>query len=126
MVEVISLTLDGTNEHFSTVNLLGANFKPNQLQTYFPHLITSKNIYVIFDACYMLKLIRNTFGDWEILEDYEGNKIEWKYIRQLAYLQESEGLRAGNKINLKHICYYKMKMKVNLAAQTLSQSVADS
>lgn len=125
-VEVISLTLDSTSEHFATVKLLGANFDPYNLKPYFLHPINLKNIYVIFDACHMLKLIRNTFGDEKLFIDYEGNKIEWRYIKQLAHLQENEGLRAGNKLNLRHIQYYKMKMKVNLAAQTLSQSAADS
>lgn len=125
-VEVVSLTLDGTSEHFATVKLLESNFHVSDLKPYFSHPITLKRVYIVFDACHMLKLICNTFGDKKVLIDCDGNKIEWKYITQLAYLQEKEDLRAGNKINLKHTQYYKMKMKVNLAAQTLSQSVADS
>lgn len=124
--EVVSLTLDGPNEHFATVQKLGAVFSENKIQPYFSHPITSKPIYVIFDACHMLKLIRNAFGEGKILLDNKGNKIEWRYIVQLAKLQEAESLRAGNKLRLRHIDYYKMKMKVNLAAQTLSQSVADA
>ncbi|KMQ87397.1 thap domain-containing protein [Lasius niger] len=97
-VEVISLTLDGTSEHFATVKLLGANFDPYNLKPYFLHPINLKNIYVIFDACHMLKLIRNTFGDEKLFIDYKGNKIEWRYIKQLAHLQENEGLRAENEL----------------------------
>lgn len=74
----------------------------------------------------MLKLIRNVLGDWKVLFDSDGNKIEWKYIVSLAFLQETEGLRGGNKLRLNHVRYFKMKMKVNLAAQTLSQSVVDT
>lgn len=74
----------------------------------------------------MLKLIRNVLGDWKMLFDSDDNKIEWKYIVFLAFLQKTEGLRGGNKLQLNHIRYFKMKMKVYLAAQTLSQSVADT
>jgi len=126
-VKVVSLTLDGTSEHLSMVQKLGAKFDTNNvIQPYFLHPITQQYIYVIFDACHMLKLIRNIFGKAKILFDSDGNKIQWKYITSLAYLQKNEGLRGGNKLRLNHIQYYKMKMKVNLAAQTLSQSVADT
>ena len=38
----------------------------------------------------------------------------------------SLGLIAGNKLTERHINWTKQKMKVNLAAQTLRSSVADS
>lgn len=44
----------------------------------------------------------------------------------LVNLQEEEGLRAGNKLRRAHIDFHKMKMKVALAAQTLSSSTANS
>ena len=127
-VEVVSLTLDGTSEHLSMVQKLGAKFDIacNVIQPYFLHPVTQNYVYVIYDGCHMLKLIRNVLGDWKRLLDSDNNKIEWKYITSLAYLQETEGLRGGNKLRLNHIRYFKMKMKVNLAVQTLSQSVADT
>jgi len=100
-----NLTLDGPNEHFATVRKLGAVSSENKVQSYFFHPITSKPIYGIFDPCRMLKLIRNAFGEWKILLDNKGNKIEWRYIVQLAKLQEAESLRAGNKLRLRHIDY---------------------
>lgn len=115
-VEVVSLTLDGTSEHFAALKLLGANFHFSDVRPYFSHPVTLKNIYIVFDACHMLKLIRNTFGDKKVLINCDGKKVEWKYITQLAHLQENEGLLDSNRINIKHIQYYKMKMKVNLAA----------
>jgi hypothetical protein len=42
----------------------------------------------------------------------------------LHALQESEGLRAGNKLRQKHIDWKRNKMKVSIAAQTISESVA--
>lgn len=41
-------------------------------------------------------------------------------------MQESEGLHLGNKLRQAHLNFVKQKMKVRLAVQTLSQSVADA
>ena len=41
-------------------------------------------------------------------------------------LQESEGLRFGNKLSGKHIEFQHHKMNLKVAAQTLSNSVADA
>ena len=45
---------------------------------------------------------------------------------ELQKIQESEGLHLANKLKLKHIRWQQQKMKVNLAAQALSSSVADA
>ena len=50
-----------------------------------------------------------------------------RFIESLIDLQQSEGLKlGGNKLSKKHLMYEKCKMKVNIAAQTLSSSVADA
>ena len=46
------------------------------------------------------------------------------YIEELHNPQNKEGLHLGNKLRKKHLLYKKMIIKVNLAAQTLSESVA--
>jgi len=48
------------------------------------------------------------------------------YITKLHEVQVSEGLRAGNKLTKRHVNFEKQKMKVYLATQTLSTSVADA
>lgn len=125
-VRVLSVTLDGPADHFSAMKLLGATFDMPNPQHFFHHPSTKDKIFVIFDACHMLKLFRNCLGQLKVLKDSEGNLIEWRFIRSLVNLQEQEGLRAGNKLRKVHIDYHKMKMKVNLAAQTLSSSTANS
>ena len=45
---------------------------------------------------------------------------------RLQELQESEGLHLANKLRSNHINWKPQKMKVNLAAQALSSSVADA
>ena len=61
-----------------------------------------------------------------VLLDVNGEEIKLDYLVQLEKIQSKEGLRAGTKITERHINWTKQKMKVNLAAQTFSSSVADT
>ena len=126
-VIVVSLTCDGPSCHFSMLTELGARLTPPDLKAYFLNpLDPSKKIYILLDVCHMLKLVRNTLGDGGILIDKNGNKIYWQYVAKLQKLQDEEGLRLGNKLKLAHIQWRQQKMKVNLAAQSFSASVADA
>jgi len=78
------------------------------------------------DPAHMLKLIRNTLGDYGILYDENGEKIQWQYFNDLVKLQEEGSVHLATKIRQRHIFYWKEKMKVRLATQTLSASVADA
>ena len=73
----------------------------------------------------MIKLVRNTWSDWKVLKDKDGNTIEWKFLEELHKLQESEGLRLANKLRSAHIDWRPQKMKVNLAAQTIKGKLHD-
>ena len=87
----------------------------------------SSRAHIIFDVCHMLKLVRNMFGDMGTLQvDEKGvtQPICWKYIDALNDVQENLGLSMANKLAKKHLLWVKNKMKVKLAAQTLSASVA--
>ncbi|XP_065312499.1 uncharacterized protein LOC135922021 [Gordionus sp. m RMFG-2023] len=73
----------------------------------------------------MMKLLRNLLGDKKILiNNNNGAIINWKYIKNLHNLQDKEGLRAAYKIGRSHLEYHKQKMKVKLAVQVFSSSVA--
>lgn len=74
----------------------------------------------------MLKLIRNCFGSKKMLIDAQEQKILWHYLQMLQDLQKREGLRCGNKLKQRHLNWQAEKMNVRLAAQLLSNSVADS
>ncbi|XP_065650412.1 uncharacterized protein LOC136078563 [Hydra vulgaris] len=65
-------------------------------------------------------------GSKVVLFDSENNAISWKYIVYLQKLQEDEGLRFGNKLRRVHINWRQQKLKVNLAAQAISSSVANA
>ena len=100
---------------------------PQSLQPSFPDPSGSdRNIHVILDVCHMLKLVRNTLAEKGLMLDKDGKKILWQYVAELQKLQEKEGMRLGNRLKLARIKWYQQKMKVNLAAQTFSSSVADA
>ena len=52
--------------------------------------------------------------------------IRWEYFSKLHNIQVDEGLHLNNKLRSQHVQYHKQKMKVKLAAQVFSASVADA
>lgn len=69
--------------------------------------------------------VRNALGTWKVLLDSENKKIAWKYIVNLYEYQKSNGFTVANKLTKQHVQFEKNKMKVKLAVQVLSQSVAN-
>lgn len=51
-------------------------------------------------------------------------QISCRYINHLNVVQKKDGLHAANKITDKHVYFENHKMRVSLAAQTLSPSVS--
>jgi DNA transposase THAP9 len=124
---VYSVTFDGASSNLRMCEVLGANFEyGSNFKPCFTNPITMEPCYVFLDLCHMIKLIRNTLGDCEIIGTANGEKILWYYIQQLYKLQRDEGITAGNKLTKKHIHYKNNKMNVKLAMQTLSESVSKS
>jgi len=74
----------------------------------------------------MVKLLRNTLGDWGLLFNSNNEAIKWNYFKKLVNIQNESSLHAATKIITRHIRYFKEKMKVNLAVQIFSNSVADA
>jgi DNA transposase THAP9 len=88
--------------------------------------LNDQPICVFFDAVHMVKLVRNTFGEKLTLYDDNGEAIEWKYIKRPLDLQQQTQMHLANKLRANHVKYVHQKMKVKLATQLLSKSVADS
>lgn len=98
----------------------------NQSTADFPHPDNSeKEISFIFDARHLLKCVRNCLGDLKVIR-CRGQSREWKNIETLHRIQLQDDLNSSHKITHKHINHAKGKMNVRLAAQTLSNSVADA
>lgn len=80
----------------------------------------------MLDPCHMCKLARNALANLGSMLTTNQQIIHWHYISSLHNAQEYHGLKLGNKLTSNHINFQKHKMKVNLAAQNLSSSVADA
>lgn len=123
-IETTSITLDGLKVNISMCTALGADFVNGK--AYFPDPVDGqRRIYVILDPPHMMKLARNCVASRKII-DGNGRTIDWQYFELLHKTQETLGWNLGNKITKEHIQWDKKKMNVNLAAQTLSNSVATS
>lgn len=72
----------------------------------------------------MQKLARNTLGKKQVIIDGKGNEIKWVYFEELVQFSRDTGLALCHKMNQKHLQWKRKIMKVDLAVQTLSQSVA--
>ena len=83
-------------------------------------------LFYILDPAHMVKLVRNTVGEYGVILDSDGGRISWQYIVELHTLQEKKGLHLGNRLGRKHVYFQNAKMKVKLASQTLSKAVADA
>lgn len=88
--------------------------------------LDSSPVCCILDPCHMIKLVRNTLADLKVLKNESGQEIKWQFIEDLHHTQSKEGLHAANKLRRAHIEWRSQKMKVALASQTLSRSVADA
>lgn len=121
-LRIVNVTCDGAKSNIATLRKLGASIPD---KPYFKHPTMPHKVYVSLDAVHMLKLARNAFGTLRKFKTTDGI-IDYKYIEQLNDLQEEMGLRLANKLTKRHMNWKNMKMKVKLAAEMLSSSVADA
>lgn len=124
-VTVVNLTFDGCSANFKAAEILGCELSDiNNLKTYFKHPSSSEKICVFIDPCHVIKLIRNTFEKKRLLYDENDKQIKWQLLINLNKLQQNEGLNFANKLTPRHIDFRNHIMKVKLATQLLSTSVA--
>lgn len=125
-ITVVSLTCDGAAANLSMLQNLGCSLQPDSLRTSFPHPNTAEPINVFLDACHMLKLVRNALCHFKLFVDEDGCEISWNHIEALHSIQQEEGLHAANRLRTAHVHFQRQVMKVSLAAELLSTSVADA
>lgn len=124
-VKVVSLTFDAHATNISAMQILGCRINnPVNMKTTFKHPTADYDVAVFLDSCHMIKLIRNHFEDKKTFLDQDGNIVDWGYLTKLNNLQEKEGLHIANKLTRKHLQFRNSVMKVKLASQLLSRSVA--
>lgn len=125
--KVVGFTFDGTSTNFSVANALGCHLKIDDapLVTHFQHPTGMHRVYVLLDACHMLKLVRNILASQSVLLTMNG-EAKWEFIKKLNDFQNLTGLKLASKLTDHHINFQNQKMKVMLATQTLSKSVSDA
>lgn len=123
-LRVVSITMDGHSTNIGMAKMLGCNLNciDGNFSTSFIH---GERIFVMLDACHMLKLLRNTLQAYGTIVSPTGH-IVWQLLRELNSTQEDLGVRLGNKLTSDHINFHTKKMKVSLAVQTFSSSVASA
>ena len=127
-VILTNVVCDNAASNIAALQILGA--KLSYHDNLKPHLdVTNacgEKIYVVLDTSHLIKLARNTLGDLQLLFTGDGRPVMWNLVRELEKLQGDEGLHLGNRIRKEHVQYQKKKMRVYLATQVLSDSVADA
>jgi len=119
---------DGNNPNVSMFKKFGVNESLDMLNSKFdsiPDLTRPQDIYAIYDIVHMMKLWRNLLHNYKIIF-WNGNPIKWMYFEFLEQLQDFELIRAANKLSPQHIHFENNKMRVKLAVQIFSSSVADA
>lgn len=123
-LRVCSLTMDGHSTNKGMAKLLGCRLK--LASSFCPSFdYNGHKIHLYFDACHMVKLVRNTLEAYSVIVGPSG-RIVWQFIKDLHTTQEDIGLRLGNKLTPDHIDFKNKKMKVKLAVHVLSSSVASA
>ena len=121
-----SITFDGTSTNLNSVVPFGCQFGKvvdNIVSTF---SYNNQLLHIFLDPCHMLKLARNSLNKLGVFVDDDDHYIKWSYIIALFELQALEGLKFANKLSRKHIEFYRHKINVKIAGQTLSSSVADA
>lgn len=126
-VKVANITCDSPRVNISMMNKLGANINADSIETQvLQHIDEEPPVHVIHDMAHTAKNVRNAWHHHNILVNSEGQRISWAYIVKLHELQSREQLRCANKLSDKHVYFQNQKMKVHLATQLFSNSVAKS
>lgn len=123
-MEVISLTFDGFPANIAMAKKIGCSFDLDQMVTHFSHPITKNPVFIFLDVCHMMKLVRNSFESSKVFIDDNKNLVKWSNLVKLNKLQEKEHLHLA--IKLRHTFFQNQKMKVRLATQLMSDSVASA
>lgn len=124
-VKVVLLTFDGCKSNILTMKLLGYNIDDvDNLKPYFKHPSSGHTVEVFLDAYHMIKLMRNTLESKKYIIDRENNAIRWNLLKALHNLQHNLALNLANKLTNRHKQFRNEIMKVKLATQLISRSVA--
>lgn len=93
-IVVASITFAPSNK--TMAKELGCNLDLANPISFF--VCEDRKIFVNYDACHVIKLIRNALGELKILNIENSNQQIRSYIEQLHELQEKQGLKTNKQI----------------------------
>ena len=120
---VYVVTMDGAACNVSMAKYLGCSLNITSINPRNTLPGIDHDIYIYFYPCNMIKLIRNNLEKCEKWQTTHG-PAKWDHIKLVHSTQDSVGLPLGTRLTSCHINFQNNKMKVSLAVQTLSKSVA--
>lgn len=121
-VIIKAVTFDGCPANISMAKKLGCKLDPDNLKPFFK--VNNTVIAVFFDPSHMIQLVRNSFEQYRCLKNKQGDDIAWSHIERLLEMQEQEMFHAANKLPAEKIFFRKNILKIRLATQLFSNSVA--
>ena len=124
-VKVTSVTFDSPAVHQSLFKKLGGNLDANCIRTTID-FDSERPVNMFLDNVHAIKNVRNAFAEYKVIKDAEGNRIEWRFIKELSDLQDKSTFHLGNRITSQHVNFHNQKMKARLAIQVSSRSTADA
>lgn len=126
-IDVITVTFDGHRTNLATAENLGANldFSDPEFKPFITHPVTSEKVFMILDPSHAVKLVRNCLEALGQLLSPDG-LIDFKFIKKLLEIMGTINCDLGTKLTKHHVDFHNDPMKVRLAVQLLSKSVADA
>lgn len=122
--KIVTNTFDGMLVNFTACEKMGASFKMDNFNPVIRNPVDGSSIKIILDPCHMIKLVRNHLRNEGVIVDSENRQINWDHFVKLEACRMNHGL-VTHKLTKEHITVER-KMKVKLAVQLLSNSVANS
>ncbi|OXB84099.1 UNVERIFIED_CONTAM: hypothetical protein H355_012217 [Colinus virginianus] len=122
-VTVLAVTSGATACGADTARALGVRISPQRIRCAFHHPPSSAHcIAYFFDVYHALQLIRNALQYFQKVQ-WLSDTVQWQHVVELATLQKEKllGPRSGHPVSEETY-----QLKVNLAAQLFSESVADA
>lgn len=124
-----TVAYDGLSSNFGMSKSLGCDWSdPFNIKSELLFNDLPFKTWAIPDMPHMIKLWRNTFHDFGgfLSGSDSDEKIEWKFVVRLFDYQRKLKLHLRNKLRQLHVNYKNQIMKVYLATQLFSNSVADA
>lgn len=124
-IKVANITFDGLAANLRLCERLGCSLDIDNPKPYFVNSFDGSKIFIIFDPVHMIKLIRNSLGDLDYIQDPQLGHIKWSHFVSLEEFRVHNKFMA-HRLTKRHIQYYRNKMNVRLAIQTFSNAVGTS